>query len=90
MAVLPPDAVLQGSSERTDHELWTIGERVLSMQSHPELNNYIVETLIINKLYDLGRFDDNLKNEALERTYDPEKPLTRNIMLKMIQAFLRS
>ena len=66
MTKLPDEAILHGSSDRTKHELWTIGDRILSMQPHPELNSYLLEILIINKLYDLGRLDDNMKNEALE------------------------
>jgi len=63
---LPPEAILHGSSDRTRVEIWTLKDRIFSMQAHPELNSSLIEDLVINKLYDIGKLDDNLKNEALE------------------------
>ncbi|CDW71898.1 UNKNOWN [Stylonychia lemnae] len=86
---LPPDAELHGTSERTQVEIWTLKDRIFAMQAHPELNSQLIEDLVINKLYDIGRLDDNLKNEALENIYDPSKPLNRHAMLKFIYNFIR-
>ena len=60
----PDEAVLHGSSERTDHELWTIGDRILAMQPHPELPCYFMQFFIINRLYNLKLMTDQQKKEA--------------------------
>lgn len=86
---LPEGAVLHGGSQRTPVEVWTLKDRIFAMQCHPELNSFAIEELIINKLYDLGRLDDNLKAEALDQTYDPTKPCGRNSMMKFIYRFLK-
>ena len=89
VCLLPEGATLHASSKTTPTEIWSLGDRLFAMQCHPELTSFTIEELIINKLYDLGRLDDNLKQEALELVYDPEKPLARNMMLKIIYAFLK-
>ena len=60
------------------------------MQAHPELTSQVIDDLIINKLYDLGRLDDTQKAEALENVYDPSKPLNSNAMLKIIYNFIKN
>ena len=55
--------ILHGSSERTKHELWTQGNRILSMQPHPELNSFFIQYYIIDLLHRLGRFDDEKKKQ---------------------------
>jgi len=52
------DFVLHGSSERTPHELWTYGTRILSMQAHPELSHYLITKYIIERMTALGRFNE--------------------------------
>ena len=66
VVALPDGAILHGKSDRTSIEIWTLEDRVFAMQAHPELSSYLIDKLIIHKLYDIGRLDDNLKNEALE------------------------
>ena len=36
------DFTHHGISERTPHELWTSGTTILSMQGHPELNDFFI------------------------------------------------
>mgnify|MGYP000040867499 FL=1 len=55
---LPEGAVLCGISQRTHNEIWTIADRVLCLQSSPEVNSTFIKELIINKLYDIGKIDD--------------------------------
>lgn len=43
---LPPGAVLLASSPRTEVEVFTVGERVLCLQGHPEMDNAMVAELI--------------------------------------------
>ena len=62
VAKLPEGAVLHGSSNRAHNEIWTVADRVLCIQSSPELNASYIKELIINKLYDVGKLDDNYKN----------------------------
>ena len=59
VAKLPDKAILHGSSNRCHNEIWTIADRVLCLQSSPELNTTYIKELIINKLYDVGKLDDN-------------------------------
>jgi GMP synthase-like glutamine amidotransferase len=54
----------QASSERTPNELWTFGDRILSMQPHPELNHIIIQKGIIDRLYKIGRLDERQKKES--------------------------
>ena len=68
---LPKGSICLGSSEKTKNEIWTLDERVLCMQFHPEFNCYFIEELIINKMYDVGQLDDIQMTEALEQTKDP-------------------
>lgn len=36
---LPEKAILHGSSDRTRVEIWSMEDRVLAMQAHPELSS---------------------------------------------------
>ncbi len=51
------DLTHHGSSERTPHEIWTSGTNILSMQGHPELNDYFIQKFIIDRLTSLGKFN---------------------------------
>ena len=86
---IPKEAVLYGSSENTKHELWTIGDRVLSMQPHPELNNFIIQKFVIDKLHSLSRINSDQKHLFEQDLYKPELKLVRHIMLRVIYAFLK-
>ena len=44
--------------------------------------------MVINKLYDVGKIDDAIKNEFMDTVFEPSKPLTRNLMLKVMYEFL--
>ena len=85
---LPKGAKCLGSSAKTKNEIWTLDDRVLCMQFHPEFNSYFIEELIINKMYDVGQLDDTQMTESLERTKDPQLPLTRNIINRIAFNFL--
>ena len=77
---LPKGARRLGSSEKTKNEIWTMDNRVLCMQFHPEFNSFFIEELIINKMYDVGQLDDMQKNEAVDKTKDYRLPYTRNLI----------
>jgi GMP synthase-like glutamine amidotransferase len=64
---LPEGAVSMGSSLHSQNEVWSLDNRVLCMQAHPEQNVNFIEELIVSRLYDLGQLDDMLKNESLDR-----------------------
>jgi len=85
---LPEHAKVLAFSKRTNVEMWSIGTQVLGIQGHPEFNSYYITEMIINKLADNGRLDDSQKQEALFSLIDPNKPLGRNIMIKLLHAFL--
>ena len=77
---LPKGARRLGSSEKTKNEIWTLANRVLCMQFHPEFNSFFIEELIISKMYDVGQLDDMQKNEALDKIKDYRLPFTRNLI----------
>lgn len=88
VSVLPQGATNLAYSDRTENEIWMIDERVLCIQSHPEFNASYIEELIINKMYDVGKMDDMQKDEVLERLYDNDHFLTRNVLNLFIFNFL--
>ena len=44
----------------------------------------------MNRLYDIGRIDENLKNEFIEEMCDETIPCTREIMNKILHVFFKS
>jgi hypothetical protein len=86
---LPPDSEVLAASKKTNIEMWALGSQVLGIQSHPEMNSFYIQDMIVTKLFDLGRLDDTQKKEALFALTDPSKPLSRNIMLKILYSFLK-
>ena len=42
IAVLPKEAINHGSSIRTENEIYSIGDRIFCMQSHPEFNTCFI------------------------------------------------
>lgn len=93
VAVLPldissdPDFRLEASSLRTPHEMWTYGDRVLSMQPHPELTTHLIQTLIIDRLSRLGRLSPEQKARAESQLHEGPT-LARHVMLRIIARFL--
>jgi len=87
---LPEGAVILGSSGKDHQEIWAIGDNVLCFQSSPELNKTFVVDLIINKLYDIGKIDDKMKNQSLEEIDDEVVPMSRHFMMKCIRNYLRT
>ena len=87
---LPEGASLQGSSNRTHNEIWTIGDRVFAMQSSPELNVQYIKDLVIMKLYDIGKLDDTQMNLCLEQLLEEMIPISRHFMLKCIYSFIKT
>ena len=89
VAKRPDQAVLYGSSDRTENEIWTIEDRVLSMQPHPELSTHIIQS-IITRLHEVKQMTDEQRKELEGLLYDPQYLLVRNIMMKIIFAFLKN
>ncbi len=81
VCVLPSDLqnddlfVHHGSSERTPHELWTYGTQILSMQAHPELNHYIIQKFIIDRLSKLGALNEKRREFSENELYRPDRTL---------------
>ena len=65
-------------------------DRVLCFQSSPEINKTYIKELIINKLYDVGKLDDNQKNASIEQLEDMMIPISRHFILKCVEMFLKS
>ena len=59
------------------------------MQGSPEINKTYIKELIINKLYDVGKLDDNQKNQSLEQLEDGLVPISRHFLLKCMVYFLK-
>lgn len=87
---LPDGAMLYGSSNKVNNEIWTIQDRVLCVQSTPEVNSKYINDLIINKLYDIGKLDDNQKQQGIELLNDENKPMSRHFLLKIMLNFLKT
>jgi GMP synthase-like glutamine amidotransferase len=82
---LPPGAVLLASSARTPVEVFTLGERVLCLQGHPELDAEIVGELIDKRL-ERGLLDPE---RAAEGHASLETPPHRSFLQGWLQTFLR-
>ena len=64
-------------------------DRVLCIQSNPEINKTYIKELIINKLYDVGKLDDNEKTKALDGLDEMLIPISRHFILKCMFNFLK-
>ena len=60
---LPPGATVLGTSEMTDHALLAIGDRILTIQPHPEFERSMVEGLITHRA---GAIDPDLVRAAAD------------------------
>ena len=82
---LPPGGVNLAHSPRTPHEIFTIGDRILCLQGHPELDNQAVRDLIEKRLardlLDPERAAGGLRSLA-------EKP-HRQFLQSWLRGFLR-
>lgn len=86
---LPDGAELLGSSIRTHNEIWTIPDRILGIQSSPEVNKYYIKELIITKLYETGKLDEGLRNQSIEQLEYELIPSSRHIILKCMNKFIK-
>ena len=87
--ILPKGAECLASSDRSQHEIWKLGDRVLCIQSHPEFNQHYIEQVIVQKMYaEDGKLDDMQRNEVLASLTDPELPIMRNLLNKFVFNFL--
>ena len=87
---LPEGSQIYGESSRTHNEIWGINDRVLCFQSSPEINKTFVKDLVINKLYDVGKIDDKIKNLSMEQVDDELIPNSRHFILKCIHRFIKT
>ena len=70
--------------------IWTTkDERVLGLHPQSHFNTNIMHELVITKLYENGKIDDAIRSRFIEDIYDVEKPLMRNTLLRIEEAFLR-
>ncbi|MFW5654626.1 MAG: type 1 glutamine amidotransferase [Roseicyclus sp.] len=60
---LPPGATVLGTSEMTDHALLAIGDRILTIQPHPEFERPVIEGLIEHRS---GAIDPSLVRAAAQ------------------------
>lgn len=65
VVTLPPEAEVLASSPQTPVQVYTIGDRILGVQGHPEFFNEIVEDLVISRR-DMGIIDTKLANKAID------------------------
>ncbi|CDW86551.1 UNKNOWN [Stylonychia lemnae] len=86
---LPQDAICHGSSERTNVEIYTMGDRVYSYQAHPEFSYYHMKEFVINKLFTWGRLSESEK-ETLQTEISDDRLLMRQFILKTIKTFIKS
>jgi GMP synthase-like glutamine amidotransferase len=82
---LPPGAVVLARSGRVPVEVYTVGERVLCLQGHPELDAEIVGELI-DKRERLGLLD---AQRAADGRASLRLPPQRDFLQRWLQTFLR-
>lgn len=61
---VPEGALVLGSSPRTPVEIFTLGENVLCIQGHPEMDHEMVRELIV-KRHERGMLDEERAQEGL-------------------------
>eukprot|EP00455_Lapot_gusevi_P006282 TRINITY_DN12695_c0_g1_i5.p1 TRINITY_DN12695_c0_g1~~TRINITY_DN12695_c0_g1_i5.p1 ORF type:complete len:269 (+),score=78.25 TRINITY_DN12695_c0_g1_i5:61-807(+) len=83
---LPPDAVLLASSDRTPIEMYTISDRVLCMQGHPECTPDIVRDLIETRKA-VGVVPSDVADEALATL---DRPIPADFYRTIIRTFLKA
>ena len=54
MTALPPDATLLATSPTAPHEMWSIGDRILAVQGHPEFSTQLVLDRIYPTMVERG------------------------------------
>jgi GMP synthase-like glutamine amidotransferase len=82
---LPPGATVLARSARTPVEIYTLGDRVLCLQGHPELDNAIVRELIEKRL-ERGLLEPQRAAEGLASL---EREPHRDFLQAWLRAFLR-
>lgn len=67
---LPPGLLSIGSSPRCSFQGFFLPGRIISVQGHPEFNEFIVSQIIATR-YQQGVFDNELRDEGLKRAVLP-------------------
>ena len=87
---LPEGAVNLWSSEFSEFEMFKVGNNLLSIQAHPELNEQFFDKQLIKRLYDTLVIDKELQTEILNNLYDETTPLYSNEIIKILKNFLKN
>jgi GMP synthase-like glutamine amidotransferase len=69
---LPKNAEGLAQSEYGDFDIYRIGERVLSMQPHPEFTEKFIEFHILNRIVKNGIISEDYHKQVIENLYDPD------------------
>ncbi|XP_078438867.1 gamma-glutamyl peptidase 3-like [Wolffia australiana] len=85
--MLPPQAVLLASSEKTKIEMFAIGDDVLCMQCHPEFTEDVIEDLVRTRL-SRNLVSDDLAKEALASF--GAGPADQATLKQLCKAFLKN
>ena len=86
VAELPKGATNLGSSPVCEQQGFYIPHRVLTLQAHPEFNDFIM-TNVLNKRHDQGIFNDEVFGSGMDRSAIPHDGL---LVSKVIWKFLLS
>jgi GMP synthase (glutamine-hydrolysing) len=82
---LPPGAELLAHSSSAAHEVFTVGDRALAIQGHPEMTREIMVGRILPALRESGRIDPDREAAALASM---DRPLDSERVLGLIGRFL--
>eukprot|EP00347_Sterkiella_histriomuscorum_P018325 403345936 len=85
----PPNAIVHGSSQRTEVELYTIEDRVFTFQAHPEFSQHQMKEFVVNKMHKLGRMNDE-RREKLLKEFNDDRLVNRQFILTVLRTFLKS
>ena len=83
---LPANAKVLASSEKTPYEMYSIDDRVLSIQGHPEFPEPYVE-YIIDARYKMGLFDEKIAKDAKQsmKIYPPHNTEWSQLLTKWLK-----
>ncbi len=67
---LPEDAVLIASTETCRHQAFTVNDRILALQFHPEMNEYTIEQMLLHDGSELEEKGDYIQSvEDIRKNY---------------------
>jgi len=84
---IPKDATLLASSSTAPHEIFMVGDSILALQGHPDLDFSDLRDRILPNVHGTARFNEEREKEFFA---SEKQPLSHAPMSKLLKAFFRS